>query len=407
MARRNGGFIGTDGLDAPDPPTGVTVSGGVDGVASISFTAPTDAGTSAITGFVATASTGVGATGTSSPISVSGLAIGTAATFRAYAINAYGTSAASDASSSITPAASRGLIYHGQASSGSTSSKSNADTIEYITISSTGNATDFGNLSASTHGQSALASSTRAVSVGGDGSLGTSMEYVTIASTGNTTDFGDTGGVVYGGAFASSTRGVFNAAYRSGVSNVIEYITTASPSNSTDFGDLSVSRAYNGGLSSPTRGIFIGGATDAGNSSLSNVLDYVTIASAGNATDFGNLLSATTNLTGCGSSTRGITGGGQTGGSGTEIDVMQYVTIASTGNATDFGNLTQARSQKVACVSSLTRATFNGGSNAAGDTRYNIIDYVTIASTGNASDFGDLGAYTANSAGTSNAHGGL
>jgi len=408
MARRNGGFIGTDGLDAPDPPTGVAVSGGVDGVASISFTAPTDAGTSSVTGFVATSSTGFGATGTSSPISVSGLAVGTAATFRAYAINAYGTSAASDASSSITPAASRGLIYHGQASSGSTSSKSNTDTIEYITISSTGNATDFGNLSASTHGQSALASSTRAVSVGGDGSLGTAMEYVTISSTGNTTDFGDTGGVVYSGAFASSTRGVFNAAYRSSaVVNIIEYITTASTGDSTDFGDLSVSRMYNGGVSSSTRGIFIGGATDAGNSSLSNVLDYVTIASTGNAADFGNLLSATTQLTGCGSSTRGITGGGQTGGSGTEINVMQYVTIASTGNATDFGNLTQARSQKVACVSSSTRATFNGGSNAAGNTRYNIIDYVTIASTGNASDFGDLGAYPANSAGTSNAHGGL
>ena len=44
MANRNGGFIGTDGLDAPDPPTGVTVSGGTDGVASISFTAPTDTG---------------------------------------------------------------------------------------------------------------------------------------------------------------------------------------------------------------------------------------------------------------------------------------------------------------------------------------------------------------------------
>ena len=105
MVRRNGGFIGTDGLDAPDPPTGVSVSGGTDGVASISFTAPTDTGTSAITGYVATASTGVGATDTSSPISVTGLTLGTAATFRAYAVNVYGTYAASDVTSSITPAA--------------------------------------------------------------------------------------------------------------------------------------------------------------------------------------------------------------------------------------------------------------------------------------------------------------
>ena len=52
MANRNGGFIGTDGLDAPDPPTAVTPTVGV-GTVSIAFTAPTDTGTSAITGFVA------------------------------------------------------------------------------------------------------------------------------------------------------------------------------------------------------------------------------------------------------------------------------------------------------------------------------------------------------------------
>ena len=56
MVRRNGGFIGTDGLDAPDPPTGVTVTaGGASG--SVAFTAPTDTGASSITGFVAQVST--------------------------------------------------------------------------------------------------------------------------------------------------------------------------------------------------------------------------------------------------------------------------------------------------------------------------------------------------------------
>ena len=28
MARRNGGFVGQDGLDAPDPPTGITPTAG-------------------------------------------------------------------------------------------------------------------------------------------------------------------------------------------------------------------------------------------------------------------------------------------------------------------------------------------------------------------------------------------
>ena len=85
MANKNGGFIGTDGLDAPDPPTAVTPTAGNEQV-SVAFTAPTDTGTSAITGYVAQASTdgtaysaGSG-TGTSSPITISSLTNGTAYT---------------------------------------------------------------------------------------------------------------------------------------------------------------------------------------------------------------------------------------------------------------------------------------------------------------------------------------
>jgi hypothetical protein len=66
----------------------------------------------------------------------------------------------------------------------------------------------------------------------------------------------------------------------------------------------------------------------------------VTIASTGNATDFGDLLSATSVMAGTSSSTRGIFAGGN---SGTQTNVIQYITIATTGNATDFGDLTYAR----------------------------------------------------------------
>ena len=44
-----------------------------------------------------------------------------------------------------------------------------------------------------------------------------------------------------------------------------------------------------------------------------------------------------TAATACASSTRGVVGGGQV--TGARQNVMQYVTIASTGNATDFGDL--------------------------------------------------------------------
>ena len=124
MANKNGGFIGTDGLDAPDPPTDVTPTAG-NAQVSVAFTAPTDAGTSAITGFVAQVassgdnySAGSG-TGTSSPIVVSSLSNGTSYTAKVWAINAYGTSAPSDASDSFRPVLPRGLIFGGR--TGSTS----------------------------------------------------------------------------------------------------------------------------------------------------------------------------------------------------------------------------------------------------------------------------------------------
>tara|TARA_X000000950_G_scaffold284031_1_gene386267 strand:- start:1505 stop:3664 length:2160 start_codon:yes stop_codon:yes gene_type:complete len=103
MPRYNGGFIGTDGLDAPDEPTIGTPSAGST-QADIAFTAGT-AGTTATTEFVATTNDGIGATGTSSPITITGLTNGTSYTARVYAKNSHGTSAASEASASFTPLA--------------------------------------------------------------------------------------------------------------------------------------------------------------------------------------------------------------------------------------------------------------------------------------------------------------
>ena len=77
MPRRTGGFIGHRGLQAPDPPTIGTVSAGNARV-SVAFTAPSDVGDDAITGFVAQVGT-AGVTGSSSPIVVSGVSNGSEA----------------------------------------------------------------------------------------------------------------------------------------------------------------------------------------------------------------------------------------------------------------------------------------------------------------------------------------
>jgi len=89
-------------------------------------------------------------------------------------------------------------------------------------------------------------------------------------------------------------------------------------------------------------------------------------------------------VAGAASSTRALFGGGFTGA---RTNVIDYVTIATTGNVSDFGDLTVARNG-LGGMASSTRAVFAGGWNGASS--YNVIDYVTIASTGNATSFGSL-----------------
>src|SRR3990170_7845277 len=102
------------------------------------------------------------------------------------------------------------------------------------------------------------------------------------------------------GLYFDGSRGLFGGGTTGPHSNVIDYVTIASAGNAIDFGDLTVARYAPGSCSSTTRGLFGGGNDGA----VSNVIDYVTIASAGNATDFGDLTVARSNLAGCSSSTR-------------------------------------------------------------------------------------------------------
>ena len=122
-------------------------------------------------------------------------------------------------------------------------------------------------------------------------------------------------------------------------SNVIDFININSAGNATDFGDLSVARweGANSNVASFIRGVFSGGLTP----SVSNVIDFVTFSTAGNATDFGDLTVARNSLAGGANQTRGLALGGSAGPANS--NVIDYITIASAGNATDFGDLTLAR----------------------------------------------------------------
>ena len=93
---------------------------------------------------------------------------------------------------------------------------------------------------------------------------------------------------------------------------------------------------YRGGRG---RGVFMGGRTTP-SPSVVDTIDYITIATTGNATDFGNLLENSRYGAGCSSSVRGLYSGGNAPSS---VNTIQYITISSTGNTFDFGDMTIVR----------------------------------------------------------------
>ena len=282
------------------------------------------------------------------------------------------------------------------------------DVIDYVNISSTGNAIDFGNLNVARSNLASCSSSTRGLWAGGYGpGRRVDIDFVTISSTGNATDFGDLSNDRWDpGGLSNETRGVFASGSPSGSesagSNIIEYVTIASTGNTQDFGDLPRAEQYVNGASSTVRGLFGGGA--------SNTIDFITIASLGNSQDFGDLTYDMRRGSAGSGKVRAIFAGGRDHPSATITNNIDFVTIASTGNAQNFGDLTATTEQAAGGAFSPTRGLFAGGITSPSPTvRTNTIQYITIMTTGNAVDFGDTTSRT-NSAtfeGCSNAHGGL
>ena len=69
------------------------------------------------------------------------------------------------------------------------------------------------------------------------------------------------------------------------VVNTIDFCTIATTGNAQDFGDLTRTGSGYGSLSNSTRGLFLGGNDPA----YTNTIDSVIIATTGNATDFGDV----------------------------------------------------------------------------------------------------------------------
>lgn len=401
------GFISAfyDPLQVANAPTIGTATGG-DSQASVTFTAPSNVGGSAITAYYAVSNPGqITSSAASSPVTVTGLTNGTSYTFTVWALNSFGPSPFSAASGSVTP---NTFAYFGAGAKNGTRTTD----IQRVAFGTSGNAASFGNLTQARGYVAACSSSTRGVWAGGrdnsDNDVNT-IDYITLASGGGGSDFGDLTSTRFQPSGASnSTRGLFAGGSVVGVpTNSIDYITIASAGNATNFGSLLAGIYGAGGCASSTRAVWLGGSTSGGDRGR-NTIYYVTIATTGNATSFGELIYLTLDTTGCSNSTRGLVMGGRSGAAvspAVTYNTIEYITIATTGNSTDFGDLTQSVTY-LASAASSTYAIRSGGSvNNSNPT--NVMDYVTIATTGNAVDFGDMSGTFQTHAGCSNGHGGL
>ena len=281
--------------------------------------------------------------------------------------------------------------------------------IDTIVIPSLGDATDFGDLSQDNRKNTAASSSTRGLCVDGVTPSATNViEFITFAATGSSTNFGDTvQNVVQSGGASNGIRGVFAGGYND--ADFMEYVTIATEGNAQDFGDLIQRRFDLAGFASPTRGVFAGGKfTPSPTINQMNSIEYITIASTGNAKDFGDMTFASRGPVGTSSQIRGVIGGGfTTSPSNASFNSIDFITIASTGNAFDFGDLTSARNEIFGSTSNSLRAVFMGGDEAPGGSRVNTIDFVQIQTTGNAIDFGELTTPKSGASACSDSHGGL
>ena len=125
-------------------------------------------------------------------------------------------------------------------------------TIDFVTISTLGDAVNFGELITERNSHSGCSNSTRGLIVSGQNPSNlNSIEFITIATEGNGTDFGDisTNGRDYQGSCASATRGINAGGQTPTKINVIEFVEIATTGNAIDFGDLTVARRFTQGCS--------------------------------------------------------------------------------------------------------------------------------------------------------------
>ena len=186
------------------------------------------------------------------------------------------------------------------------------------------------------------------------------------------------------------TRGLFMGGQKdgTGVFDIIDYVNIATTGNAIDFGNLIASEQEANACSSSTRGFYFGGDP------AENTIETVVISSTGNATDYGDLTLNSKTGIGMANATRGIAylNNGNT---------INYFALAATGSGIDFGDATFSGGSQGMAGASSTRGVF--GATYVSPAANANLDFITIATLGNGADFGDLTTAKYAGSGASNA----
>jgi len=291
----------------------------------------------------------------------------------------------------------------------------NREAVNYINISSTGDALDFGDLAVRLRYQAGCSSRTRGLTLGGYAVPGnnypSTIYKTTIASTGSHLTFGNikvggsNSGLFGHACFSNQTRALSCSGNdgAGGQYDEIKYLTIASDGDTVDFGEMTYNFRYGLCTGSKIRAMPMGGYS----TTAENVINVVTISTLGDAQDFGDLSSYTSDS--MGSTTNGIRSIVHIRHSGWSDVTLESYDPTSGGTTTPWGDLTSQRqfSPMNSCLSSPTRGVFPGGTSSPGTNTDGTMDYVEFATEGNAVDFGDMETAMGASSCFSNAHGGL
>ena len=213
--------------------------------------------------------------------------------------------------------------------------------IDFVTIASKGNASDFGDMNYNAFDTCGASNQTRGLFLGGspsgsenDGRV--DVDYVTISSTGNAKDFGDLFlNCMTAGSGANPVRAVVaNGKDGSNMSSVIFRVNIGTLGNSSDFGDQQINRQTPGACSNAVRMVFGAGSTPTKISSIETLL----LATEGNSIQFGDLGAAKSSLGACCDATRAVFGAGIFHPE-THTNNLEYINIATGGDTVDFGDL--------------------------------------------------------------------